>query len=197
MARVNNFSFAEDLAKERQRFSRENFSKEAEGGGLLLFPNTYDDIKQINYNPYSIDPKERELIQTNVFNYFGVNEDVLQNKLNGDTWNAFYEGAIEPFAVQFSDVFSRILFTQNERLNGSRMIATANRMQYMNSKTKLDMIAQFMDRGIFTINEARAILNLDPVEGGDVRTVRGEYKNADDVNTSEVGNDDTGNIAEN
>lgn len=190
MAKVNNFSFAEDLAKERQRFSRENFSKEAEGGGLLLFPNTYDDIRQINYTPYKVDPEERKLIQTNVFNYFGVNEDVLQNKLLGDAWGAFYEGAIEPFAIQFSDVLSRILFTKNERMNGSGVLATANRMQYMNNKDKMNMIAQFMDRGIFTINEAREILNLDPVEDGDVRTVRGEYKNADEVNDNESGNND-------
>ena len=190
MAKVNNFSFAEDLAKERQRFSRENFSKEAEGGGLLLFPNTYDDIRQINYTPYKVDPEERKLIQTNVFNYFGVNEDVLQNKLLGDSWGAFYEGAIEPFAIQFSDVLSRILFSKNERMNGSGVLATANRMQYMNNKDKMNMIAQFMDRGIFTINEAREILNLDPVEDGDVRTVRGEYKNADEVSDNESGNND-------
>ena len=195
MARVNNFSFAEDLAKERQRFSRENFSKEAEGGGLLLVPNSYDDIRQIDYHAYSINPKERELIQTNVFNYFGVNEDVLLFKVLGDSWGAFYEGAIEPFAIQFSDVLSRILFTKAERMNGNKMIATANRMQYMSNKDKLEMIAAFMDRGIFTINEAREILNLDPVEGGDVRTVRGEYKNADDVN--EVENNEPGITAEN
>ena len=190
MAKVNNFSFSEDLRKERERFSRENFSKESEGGGLLLFPNTYDDIRQINYSAYKVDPEERKLIQTNVFNYFGVNEDVLQNKLLGDAWGAFYEGAIEPFAIQFSDVFSRIVFTKNERINGNMVMATANRMQYMSNKDKMTMIAQFMDRGIFTINEAREILNLDPVEGGDVRTVRGEYKNADEVNENESGIDD-------
>lgn len=188
MARVNNFSFAEDLKKEREKFTRKNFSKEAGGGGLLLFPNTYDDIKQIDYHAYSINPKERELIQTNVFNYFGVNEDVLQNKLLGDSWGAFYEGAIEPFAIQFSDVLSRMLFTKQERNAENRVIATANRMQYMSNKDKLNMIAAFMDRGIFTINESREILNLDPVEGGDIRTVRGEYKNADEVNENESGN---------
>lgn len=41
MARVNNFSKTEDLKKERERFSEENFGKEAKGGGILLFPNTY------------------------------------------------------------------------------------------------------------------------------------------------------------
>ena len=156
----------------------------------MLFPNTYDDIRQINYSAYKVNPEERKLIQTNVYDYFGVNEDVLQNKLLGDAWGAFYEGAIEPFAIQFSDVFKRMLFTLNERLNGNGVLATANRMQYMSNKDKMQMIAQLIDRGVLTINEGREALNLDPVEGGDVRTIRGEYKNADEVNENESGIDD-------
>ncbi|MBQ2245963.1 MAG: phage portal protein, partial [Selenomonadales bacterium] len=35
MAQVGNFTKTEDLAKERMRFSKKNFSREAEGGGLL------------------------------------------------------------------------------------------------------------------------------------------------------------------
>lgn len=192
MARVNNFTFAEDLKKERQRFDRENFSGESQGGGLLLFPNTYEDVKQINYQAYSVDPKERELINTNVFNYFGVNEEILQNKSNGDAWEAFYDGAIKPFAVQFSDELTKMCFSLNERINGNRMTLGTNRTQYMSNKDKLTMISGFMDRGIYSVNEARAIMDLEPVEGGDVRTVRGEYKNADDVNEQPQGGNNDG-----
>ena len=42
MAQINNFTNAEDLAKERKRFTAENFARDAEGGGLLLFPSTFD-----------------------------------------------------------------------------------------------------------------------------------------------------------
>lgn len=182
MARVNNFSFAEDLRKERQRFDRENFSKESKGGGILLFPNTYEDIKQIQYTAYAVDPKEREMIQNNVFDYFGVNEEILQNRANGDAWEAFYDGAIKPFAVQISDEVTKMCFSYNERINGTKITFGANRTQYMSAKDKLEMISSFMDRGIYTINEARDVMNLDPVEGGDVRAVRGEYKNANDIN---------------
>lgn len=185
MAKTNNFSFAEDLKKERQRFDRENFSSESEGGALLLFPNTYDDIKQINYQAYAVDPKERELINGNVFRYFGVNEDILENKAQGDSWEAFYDGAIKPFAVQASDEMTKMCFTFAERANGTKMTLGANRTQYMSNKDKLNMISQFMDRGVFSVNEARDVMNMGPVDGGDVRTVRGEYKNANDVNSSE------------
>jgi hypothetical protein len=34
-------------------------------------------------------------------------------------------------------------------------------------KTKLDLV-QFVDRGMMTPNEVRAIMNLAPIQGGDV-----------------------------
>lgn len=187
MARTTNFTTPDDLREERKRFSERNLSAEADGGGVLLFPNTYTDIKQLAGDTYSPDPKQMELIQTNVFDYFGVNEDVLQNKAYGDAWSAFYEGAIEVFAIQFSDAMTKAAFTENERSRGSEIMLTANRLQYLSNADKLNVTAQLTDRGIFSINEAREVFNLPPVEGGDVRTIRGEYKNAEDING---GNDD-------
>ena len=190
-AQVNNFSKAEDLAKERQRFSEENFSKDAQGGGLLLFPNTYQNINQVKSDPFVVQADEMKLIKDNVYQYFMVNEDVLTNKAFGDAWSAFYEGAIEPFSIQFSEVLTKMLFTLREQSNGNRLMLTANRLQYMSNKDKLDVSSQLLDRGIISINDAREIWNMPPVEGGDVRIIRGEYWNADEK-VSEEGNNGNG-----
>lgn len=188
-AQVNNFTKPEDLAKERQRFSEENFSRESKGGGLLLFPNTYTNINQVKSTPYTIAADEMKLIEKNVYQYFMVNEDVLQNKAFGDAWSAFYEGAIEPFAIQFSEVMTKMLFTLREQSQGNIVMLTANRLQYMTNKDKLDVSSQLVDRGVISINDAREIWNLPPVDDGDVRVIRGEYWNAEDkVNTEESEN---------
>ena len=186
-AQVNNFSKADDLAKERQRFSEENFSKDAQGGGLLLFPNTYQNINQVKSDPFVVQADEMKLIKDNVYQYFMVNEDILTNKAFGDAWSAFYEGAIEPFSIQFSEVLTKMLFTLREQGNGNRLMLTANRLQYMSNKDKLDVSSQLLDRGIISINDAREIWNMPPVDGGDVRIIRGEYWNADEK-VSEEGN---------
>ncbi len=189
-AKVSNFTKSEDLAKERKRFTEENFSSEADGGGMLLFPNTYNDITQIKADPWVVDDKQMEIIRANVFEYFGVNEDVLTNKAYGDAWTAFYEGAIEPIAIQFSEVVTKMLYTLREQTNGNYVMATANRLQYMSNRDKLDVSSQLMDRGIISINDAREIWNMPPVEGGDVRIIRGEYWNADEkVNESTGGSE--------
>ena len=180
MGTLANFAKPEDLAKERLRFTRENLSTESESGGFLLFPNTYKDIKQIDVKPYTVDPDQMKQIRENVYNYFGVNEDVLQNKAFGDSWLAFYEGAIEPFAIQFSEAMTKALFTERERAQGTQLMATANRLQYMSNRDKLNVTAQLLDRGLFSLNEAREIWNLPPVENGDQRVIRGEYYSADE-----------------
>lgn len=193
MAQVSNFTKAEDLAKERRRFTEENFSKDAKGGGLLLFPNTYKDVKQIEVKPWIVDDKQMEIIKSNVFEYFGVNEDVLENKAFGDAWAAFYEGAIEPWSIQFSEVMTKMLYTLREQTQGNQVMATSSRLQYMSNADKLAVSAQMADRGLMTRNEIREIWNLAPLPEplGSQLPVRGEYYNANDTN--EVNNDEEGN----
>lgn len=185
-AKMSNFAKPEDIKKERLRYTKENLASDAEGGGLLLFPNTYTDIQQITAKPWVVDADEMKIIKDNVYEYFGVNEDILQNRAYGDAWSAFYEGAIESFAIQFSDVMTKMLFTLREQSQGNRVTATANRLQYMSNADKLNVSAQLLDRGIMSINDVRDIWNLPPVEGGDARIIRGEYYNADEkVNNDE------------
>lgn len=178
MAQVTNFTKAEDLALERKRFTTENFKRE-DGGGILLFPNTYHNIQQINSKPFVIDADQMKVIKESVFEYFGVNEKILTNEFSADTWSAFYEGVVEPWAVQFSEVMTKMLFTLRQRSEGNVVVATANRIQYMSNADKLNVSAQLLDRGLLTLNEARDIWNLPPVDGGDARVIRGEYYNAE------------------
>lgn len=190
MAQVNNFTMADDLAKERKRFTQENLVADAEAGGLLLFPNTYQNIQQIKNTPYTVDAAQMELIKTNVSNYFGVNERVMQNLAAGDELDAFFNGAIEPFAIQFSEAMTKAIFTERERAQGSYLIANANRLQYMSTAAKVQMAKELLDRGVMTINEARELFNYADMEGGDVAPIRGEYKATDDLTDEEEGGSD-------
>lgn len=189
-AKLNNFTKTTDIAKERKRFTEQNFSKEAEAGGVLLFPNTYDDIHQVDVKPWIIDSEQMKIIKENVFEYFGVNEDILMNRFKSEVWSAYYEGRIEPFAIQFSEVLTKMLFTFTEQSFGNEVMATANRLQYMSNQDKLNVSSQMLDRGIMSINDVREIWNLPPVEGGDARIIRGEYYAADEKINEEDSTDE-------
>lgn len=192
LARVNNFSNTKDLKAEQNRFSELNF-REDSGGGLLLFPNTYTDIKQIEQHAYKVDEEERNFIRQNVFNYFAVNDDILQSKAYGDKWAAFYEGVTENFAIQFSETMTKAAYTPNERSRGAAIMATSNRLQYMSTAEKLNVSSQMADRGIMNRDEIREIWNLPPLPNGagQAYTIRGEYylMNADGSEQGKENND--------
>ena len=189
MAQLSNFAKPDDLANERKRFTKENLSSESDLGGSLLFPNTYKDIRQIDVKPYAIDADQMAQIRSNVYNYFGVNENILQNKAKSDELEAFFDGCIEPFSIQFSEALTKMLFSERERAQGSYLIANANRLQYMSVSQKVQMAKELGDRGAILIDEIRELFNYAPLPNGagQVAPIRGEYKATDELG----GSDDT------
>lgn len=175
LARATNFKDPEDLAQEQKNFTARNMR--ADASGFLLFPNTYDGIQQIQSKPYTVSAEEQALIQKNVFDYFGVNEEVIQNKASGASLDALFDGAIEPFAIQLGEVLTFMLFSDLEIGHGAKVEVAANRLQYMSTSDKINFVAQLSDRGMITINEARELINYSalPAEIGDKLPIRGEY----------------------
>lgn len=173
MATVNNFTKGQDLAKERRRWTEENLG--ADSGGLALFPNSYTNVQQIKSTAKIVNPEQMKLIQDRVLNYFGCNEDVLQNKTVGDAWSAYYEGKIEPFAIQLSQAMTCMVFSANERARGNAVVWSANRLQYMTNTDKLQVSSQMFDRGILSTNNIMDIWNMPHVPDGDKRYIRKEY----------------------
>ena len=177
-AKSDNWASDEDLGDEMERFNKFTFGNKKTAGGVLIFPNTYDDIHEMKTSGYTVDKEQQENIRTNVFDYFGVNENIIQNKAIGDEWLAFYEGFVEWFAIQLSGVMSRMLFTLRERIGyNNEVFLSSNRLQYMNNKDKLEAIKTNADRGLMTRNELREIENLPPLPEpyGSQIPARGEY----------------------
>lgn len=164
----------EDLKAKRERFVTENLGRD-NAGGLLLYDNTFADLKQVQPYSYTIDTDEMERIEQNVYDYFGINEDILQNKYSEDTWGAWYEGRVEPFCLRLGEGLTNVFFSQAQQMHGNRIMFSSNRLEYASNASKRNMVRDMVDRGIMTINEGREVLQMAPVEGGDVRVIRGEY----------------------
>lgn len=173
MATVNNFSKGKDLVAERKNWVENNLGSDS--GGLALFPNTYTNVQQIQSSAKVVDPEQMQIIQTRVLNYFGCNEDVLQNKTVGDAWSAYYEGKIEPFALQLSQAMTCMTYSQNEQTRGNAIVWSSNRLQYMTNADKLQVSSQMFDRGILSTNDVMDIWSLPHVPDGDKRYIRKEY----------------------
>lgn len=173
MATIGNLTKKDDLKKERQTWVEDNLGSGA--GGLALFPSTYTNVQQIQSLAQIVDPKQVELIQNRVHTYFGSNQKILLNQATGDDWSAYYEGKIEPWALQLAQAMTVMTYTQNERTRKNGITWSANRLQYMTNANKLQVSSQMFDRGILSINDVMDIWQLPHVPDGDKRYIRKEY----------------------
>lgn len=194
-AKSDNWASDEDLGEEMARFNQFTFGNRKTAGGVLLFPSTYEDIHEAKPGGYTVDKEQQEHIKTNVFDYFCVNEDILQNKAFGDAWLAFYEGFVEWYALQQGEAISGMIYTDRERgAYENQVFFTSNRLQYMSNADKLNAVTQLGDRGLATRNELREILNLEPLpeEIGNQIPARGEYYDVTNPPDKKTGNKKNG-----
>lgn len=167
----------EDMEKKRDRFMDSNFAN-SNSGGMMVYDQTWDNVQQITPQSYTMDSSEMALINNSVYNYFGINEDILQNHYSEDVWGAWYEGRIEPFAIKLGEALTRLIYTQTQIVHGKHIEFSSNRLEYASNASKRNMVRDMVDRGLMSINEGREVLQMPPVLDGDVRVIRGEYLNA-------------------
>ena len=168
----------DDVKKQKERFVEDYMSISNEGGIASL--DATQDFTPITMQPQIANYKHTEELRNNIYRYFGVNDDILMSKVSGEAWEAFYESRLEPFLIALGLELTNKVFTQREKGYGNEIIFEANRLQYASTQAKMNMV-QLVDRGIISINEYREVLNLAPVEGGDIRVIRREYAEMGDI----------------
>lgn len=181
LAKVANILKPEDIKKERERFTEENLSADNKSG-MIIYDNKFSDLKQVESKPYTPNALQMQQIQDNVCTHFSTNMDILQNKFNEETWNAYYEGKIEPFAIQLSLVMTNMTYTQREIAHGNFITFSANRLQYASNATKLQVSTQLFDRALINRNGVMDIWNMAHVEDGDKYYIRKEYTEVSELN---------------
>lgn len=184
LARVANTLKPEDITKERERFTADNLSADNQSG-MIIYDAKFADLKQVESKPFTVNALQMKQINENVFTYFGTNENILQNKYSEDEWNAFYEGKIEPFALQLSLVMSNMTFSPRELSFDNMIMWTSNRLQYASNQSKLEISTQLFDRGLLNRNGVMDIWNMSHVEDGEKYYIRKEYAEVDRLGEGE------------
>lgn len=181
VAAVNGQVREDELKAKVDRFSEDYLNAENNRSGIAAYDATIKELKQVEPYNWTIPSDEMARIRDDVFFYFGMNESILTNQYDENEWSAFYEGVIEPFAVQLGEGLSQMLYTMRERPNNA-IEFSASRLQYSSNATKRNMNKDMLDRGVYTINDALEVLQMPPRPDGDVYILRGEYKVAHDIN---------------
>lgn len=162
-----------DRDKARKEFNAQLSADNA--GGIAVYDKIFSDVEQVTPQSYTVDAAQMERIEKSAYRFFGSNEDIVMNKADEDTFNSFYEGRIEPFAVQLGFVVTSMTYTANEIAHGNSVMFSANRLEFASNTTKLNVAVALFDRGIWCGNQVADVFQSAHYEGGERHVIRGEY----------------------
>lgn len=150
-----------DMKASKDAFVRDYLNLENTSGIASL--DAKAEFQEVNMKPITLDSKQLELVNNNVYDYFGISENIVKNKFTDDEWDSFYEGVIEPRAMQLSYEFTNKIFSDNAINDGNKIVFTANKMQYKSLDKKTKLLDVIMPYGILTKDMALEILDLPPI----------------------------------
>ncbi len=154
----------EDLKARRDDFIRDNLKMENNGAGVIVTDNKYD-YTPINDKQTPIPQGQLAYIKGEIYDYFGTNEQIVQNKATAEQEDDFYEGEIKPFLMQIQQAFTNCIFTRKERGYGNEIVAEGNKLQYAKLSDKLAAVKYLSEIGGLMLDQALTTLGFPPIGG--------------------------------
>lgn len=158
----------EDLTKRRDEFVRDNLRLETNGAGIVVTDNKYE-YTPLNDKTTPIPDKQLDYIKNSIFDYFGTNENIVQNKAKPEEESAFYDGELKPFFTQLSQALTNCLFTRTERGFGNEIVADINTLAFAKIADKLSAVKYLSDIGALSLDQALTTLGFPPIGGDEGR----------------------------
>ena len=180
---TNSMLKEKDIKASKDAFVNDFLNLENESG--IAAVDGKAEFQEINLKPITLDKEQLEQVNFNIFDYFGISEKIVRNNFNSVEWDAFFEGVIEPRAIQMSDAFTNKIFSIKARKDGHKIIFTANRLQYASLDSKINLIKVAGAYGLLTKDDGREILDMAPLGGEEGKKILQSLNNID----SSIAND--------
>ena len=158
---TNSMLKPKDIKENQEQFVKDYLSMSNTSGIATL--DAKAEFQPLDLKPITLDKAQMEQVNYNIYDYFGISESIVRNKFTPTEWNAFFEGVIEPRAIQMGYEFTNKIFSDEAIREGHKIVFTANRLQYAELGDKIKMFQQVLPYGMLTVDEAREILDLAPM----------------------------------
>lgn len=161
-----NTALRDDALTEKAKEFAQRFLDVENGSGVVVV-DSKSEATQINPQDYVPNAAQMDRTTQRIYAIFNTNPKIVLSQYNEDEWNAYYEAELEPIVRELGEEYTRKLFSRRERAAGNRIVFEATNLATASMSTKLGLLAM-VDRGAMLPNEWRAVLNLAPIDGGDV-----------------------------
>jgi len=167
----------EDIKKNRDNFVKDFLGKGNSSGIAAL--DTKATFQEMNIKPITLDEEQLKRVNQNIYDYFGISEEIIRNDYTPEKWNAFFEGVLEPLSLQMGEAFTNAIFNQKSIKEGHMIIFSTNRLQYASLNNKINLIKVAGAFGLLTKDDGREILDMAPLGGEEGKTILQSLNNID------------------
>lgn len=167
----------EDIKKNRDDFVRDFLKKPNQPGIAAL--DTKATFQEINMKPITLDNEQLKMVNTNIYDYFGISEAIIRNDYTPEKWNAFFEGVIEPLSIMYGEAFTDAIFGERAIRDGHRIIFTTHRLQYASIDQKVRLLQTILPYGLVTKDTALELLDMHPIGGEEGAKILQSLNNID------------------
>lgn len=154
----------DDLSARRDAFVRDNFSIEANGSGVIITDSKHK-YTPIQQKETPIPTGQLEFVRREIYDYFGMNEAIVQNKATPEEMDAFYRGQLVPFYMQLAQGLTNAIFTEREQSFGNEVLCEMDRIQFETLDKRVEA-AQFLTNiGALELDQVLEIFGFPPIGG--------------------------------
>lgn len=153
-----------DLRQQRDEFVRDNLHVDSNGAGVIVVGSRSEYVPLID-KQVPLPSGQLEFVRREIYDYFGVNEAIVQNKADSETMDAFYRGELSPFYMQLSQGLTNAIFTEREQAHGNEILCELDRIQFETLDKRVTAAQYLTNIGALTLDQVLDIFGYPPIGG--------------------------------
>lgn len=180
IVKYNSYLDDEKIEAERQDFIT-RVKKNLSG---ILFADLKTDYTNIPRDVKLVDAETLKFFYDTILRANGTSLAILNGDYTKAQKEAYYEHALEADIKSLGQAMSRVIFTDREAAFGNEIVLYPNDIAFMSMENKISALQTGLPAGIFTKDEARALLGYAPLPNGAGQTVPQGYNSLLDENNN-------------
>ena len=133
--------------------------------GLVYFDKMWS-VTPVNWHENDVNKELMQFVINIVYNYFSINENIINNKASEIEMQMFIANTIKPLAIQCEREFTNKLFTPNEYYFGHRIEFDYHALTVTTLQARTALFSVAIRSGILNQDECREYLGQPPLPNG-------------------------------
>ena len=161
---VTGVSKDSDVTFQRDRFIEDNLSIKNNGSGVIVTDNK-NHYTPIQDKQTPIPTGQLAYIKGEIYDYFGTNDAIIQNKETPEQAEAYYNSELKPFFEQLTQAFTSADFTGRELCYGNMIVFEGSTLQNTKISEKTAALKFLADIGAITVDDVLVLYGMAPLGG--------------------------------